>query len=107
MSMQVAGILGIQQNATPPLVVDASHEIRGVQAFLGTAATGGPVQLAIFQNSAQLCSVTFADGSATGTVDAPPSSPLIAGSLLQLNVTNVPAGPGTTPGRDLTLAILL
>jgi hypothetical protein len=107
MSMQVAGILGVQQNATPPLLVDASHEIRGVQAFLGTAATGGPVQLAILQELTQLCTVTFADGSTTGVADGPPLSPLIAGSLLQLNITNVPAGAGTTPGRDLTLAILL
>lgn len=107
MSMQVAGILGVQQNATPPLLVDANHEIRGVQAYLGTAATGGPVQLAILQNSTQLCTVTFANDSTTGVADAPPSSPLIAGSLIQLNVTNVPAGAGTTPGRDLTLAILL
>jgi hypothetical protein len=107
MSMQVAGILGIQQNATPPLLVDASHEIRGVQAFLGTAASGGPIQLALLQDTTQLCTVTIPDGATSGTADAQPSSPLIAGSLLSLNVLTVPAGTGTSPGRDLTLAILL
>ena len=107
-SLQVAGTLGIEQNPTPPLFVEASHAIEDVRATVGIAPAGGSVTVEVWQSASLLCTLTIPDGqTSSNVVDGAALGPLLEGSNVTLNITDVPSISGTTSGSDLTVTIRL
>jgi Putative phage tail protein len=108
LSLQVEGYLATQTDAVPPLVIETTEASRDIFAVVGQAPSGGPVQLQLRQGSTIYCSLTIADGTTTSaSVNGFGLPPLVAGSLISLDVLSVPGAADTLPGRDLTVIIRL
>ena len=114
-SVQVNGYLATQQNAVPPLVIEASHAIRDIRATVNQPAIGYDIAVQLLQNGAPYGSVLLIpSGTTTSSSIAlgSPLPPLLVGGLLNINVTlNVNSSAsltnGPSPGRDLTVTIRL
>ncbi len=112
-SLQVSGFLATQQNATPPLVVEASHAVRDIQAAVGQAADGYDISVQVLQNgTAYGGSLTIPSGTSVSgaIVNGSNLPPLVGGSLVTMNVTlnvnpNRASANGPSPGKDLTVTI--
>jgi hypothetical protein len=108
LSLQVEGYLATQTDAVPPLVIEATEAARDIFAVVGEAPSGGPVQLQLRQGTAVYCTLTIADGATISTsVSGFGLPPLIASSLMRLDILSVPGAANTLPGRDLTVIIRL
>jgi hypothetical protein len=108
LSLQVSGTLAVQQNATPPLFIEASHSVQDVRATVGVAPVGSPLGLTLWQGSTVYCCLQIPAGATTSPViDGVTLTPLVAGSMLRLDITGVPTGWANSPGRDLTVTIRL
>ncbi len=108
LSLQVDGYLATQTNAAPPLIVEATEAVRDIFAVVGEAPSGGPIQLQVRQGSTVYCTLTIADGTTTSdSVNGFGLPPLIASSLVSLDILAVPGAADTLPGRDLTVIIRL
>jgi hypothetical protein len=110
-SMQVSGYLATQQNAAPPLIIEADHAVRDIRASVNQPAAGYDISIDIFQNGALFQNVTIPSGHATSDIltrlDLAPLRKEAALTInLTLNVKTDPPGP-VSPGRDLTVTIRL
>ena len=107
-SLQVGGYLAVQQNAVPPLLVEAPHAVRDIRATVNEAPGATPILLRIWQNSEQVCELTIGAGQTTSNiVDGSTVAPLAGGSTLRLDVVQVGQAWESSPGRDLTVTIRL
>jgi hypothetical protein len=112
-SLQVAGVLATQQNAAPPLTIEASHAVRDIRAAVNQAPAGYNIVIDIMQNGAQYCpSLTISSGATASSniVDGVSLLPLTEGSTISLNVTLnlIQNFSGSIiPGKDLTVTIRL
>jgi hypothetical protein len=109
-SLQVNGYLATQQNAAPPLLVQATHAVRDLRMTMGQAPTGYVITVDVLQNNAEYCQLTY-DPSQTipsAVVDGINLPPLMEYALLSINIM-VSLIPNYTqalnPGRDLTVTI--
>jgi hypothetical protein len=113
-------MLAVQTNAAPPLTVESTHAIRDIFATVGTAPTASPtageqpVQMTLMVSSdpsqpgTPLCQLTIPAGSnMSNIVNGFGLGPLMAKSILQLNITSVPSASDALPGSDLTVTIRL
>ncbi|HTB11506.1 MAG TPA: hypothetical protein VK752_08045, partial [Bryobacteraceae bacterium] len=108
LSLQVEGYLATQTDAAPPLVIEATEAARDMFAVVGEAPSGGPIELQLRQGSTVYCSLTIADGTTTSAgVDGFGLPPLVAGSLISLDILSVPGAADTLPGADLTVIVRL
>jgi hypothetical protein len=110
-SIQVSGYLATQQNAAPPLLVEASHAVEDVRAIVNQAATGYTIVVDVLQNGAEYCQLQIPDGATTSNVIDGATLPALAeGASLTINIT-LNVDPNKTasisPGRDLTVTIRL
>ena len=108
LTIQVEGLLAIQSNAAPPLIVESSHSVRDVFAVVAAPSTGTPIQLQVTQNAQPYCSLTIPVGSTTSApVDGFSLGPLQAGAQLGLNIISVSQTSDTLPGCNLTVTVRL
>jgi hypothetical protein len=112
-SLQVSGYLATQQNAAPPLIIEASHAVRDLRATVTQAATGYDISIDILQGGVLYAKLKILDGHTASDVDTDVLNlrPLAKESLLTMNVT-LNVSPGGTagllsPGRDLTVTVRL
>jgi hypothetical protein len=114
-SLQVNGYLATQQNAAPPLIIEASHAVRDIRATVNQTAIGYDISLQVLQNGVAYGSaLVIPSGITTSSsiVMGAELPPLLVGDILTINVTlNVDAASaapnGPSPGRDLTVTIRL
>jgi hypothetical protein len=110
-SIQVAGYLATQQNAAPPLLVEAAHPVRDLRCAVSQAASGYTVSVDILQNGAEYCNISIASGATSSTIlDGVGLPALQSGASLTINVTlQVIQGftGQVSPGRDLTVTVRL
>jgi Putative phage tail protein len=110
-SLQVSGYLATQQNAAPPLLIEASHAVRDIRATLSQAADGYIVNVDVLQNGTGYCSLTIQPNATTSNVfDGVSLAPLLSQGMLTINITlQLPSGysGALSPGRDLTVTIRL
>jgi hypothetical protein len=110
-SLQVSGALATQQNATPPLIIEASHAVRDLRAIVNVPPAGYDIALTVLQNGVQYCSLTIPSGqTASALVNGATLPPLTATSTISLNVQlNVIQSPPVSmiPGKDLTVTVRL
>lgn len=103
-SFQVSGYLAIEQNAAPPLLIEANHAVRDIRATMLQVADLD-ITLSILQNGSGYCDLTIPAGSLISQiVDGVDLPPLLAGNTLSLNITQVGQN---APGSDLTVTIRL
>ena len=112
-SLQVSGYLATQQNAAPPLIIEASHAVRDMRATLGQPAIGYEISIDILQDGAFYANLRIPDGHTVSDIDTNVLNvaPLAKESVLTMNVTlnvSLSATAGLlSPGRDLTVTIRL
>jgi len=113
-SLQVNGYLATQQNAAPPLFVEASHAVRDIRATVSMAANGFDISVQVLQNGlAYGSALIIPSGTTTSAalIMGAALPPLVEGALLTINVTlntgSAVAANGPNPGRDLTVTIRL
>ena len=108
LTIQIDGYLAIQSGAAPPLVIEDSHSVRDVFAVVREAPTGGDVELRLRVDQAEYCRLTIAAGaSISNVIDGFGLPPLRSMAQLHLDVLTVGQSAGSTPGRDLTVALRL
>ncbi len=110
LAFQVSGFLATQQNAAPPILVQASHAVRDVRASVTQGAAGYTVQIDLLQNGTPYCSLTIAAGGTTSAqiINGLTLPPLVEGSALSMNVTLNPVAGYTgtaNPPQDLVVTI--
>ncbi len=102
-AIQVGGYLAVQQNAAPPLMVEASHAARDVRASVTEAPQDTPIVLSLWQGSTAFTTLTIPAGQTTSNiVDGTALATLATGSTLRLDIAAVGQ---SAPGRDLTVTI--
>jgi hypothetical protein len=113
-SLQVNGYLATQQNAAPPLVVEAGHAVRDIRATVSQPASGYDVAAQVLQNGVAYGSVLIIPSGTTTSsaiMKGAALPPLLEGSILTIDVTlnlaTVLPPNGPSPGRDLTVTIRL
>jgi len=107
-TLQVEGYLAVEARATPPLVVERAHAVRDVFAVVQEAPVGGAVLVGVRQDDELYCTLTIPAGSrVSNVVSGTELAPLREKGELTLSVVAVPSGPGTKPGRDLTVTLRL
>jgi hypothetical protein len=117
-SLQVNGYLATQQNAAPPLIVEAKHAVRDIRATLNEAAIGFDIAITINQNGSLYQSLLIPSGNLVSTVvvlgfdsstdiQLPPlqESAILTMDIALNPVTLTPAPTSPSPGRDLTVTI--
>ena len=118
-SIQVNGYLATQQNAAPPLLVQATHAVRDIRATLNEAASGFDVLVNVNQNGVlyQTLSIPFvsAPGNTASAIIPgfdPDSNiqllPLQENAMLSIDIALNPSAAvsaSPSPGRDLTVTI--
>ncbi len=105
-SIQVEGYLAIETNAAPALIVQDSHSVRDVFAFVREAPDGAPVQLTVRQGSTVYCNLTVPVGeNYSNVVNGFGLPPLLAESEIDLDIVSAASNAEGTPGRDLTVTI--
>jgi hypothetical protein len=111
-SFQVSGYLAVEQNAAPPLLIEANHAVRDIRATVLQAADVD-IKLNILQNGSHYCDLTIPAGTLISQTSYPPFAPfvdgvdlapLLAANTLSLNITQVGQN---APGSDLTVTIRL
>jgi hypothetical protein len=105
LNFQIEGILGILDDAAPPLDVQETFSIRDIFAKVKAASEGAGIQVRVKQGATVIAECTIADGeTASDAVNGAELPVLTAGGSLTVDILAV----GTTyPGRDLTLTIRL
>jgi hypothetical protein len=102
LAIQVGGYLAVQQNAAPPLLIEAAHAARDVRASV-TQAADQDIKLQLLMGTTEYCTLTIPAGqTVSNIIDGTTLATLESGSNLQLNVTQVGSA---VPGRDLTVTI--
>ena len=103
-SLQFDGTLALQNDATPPVMVEDSHAVRDVYAVLREPAAG-PVRVRVRQDDSTYCVLDVAAGKTTASVDGFALGPVRSTSQLSLDVIGVPQDPALFPGADLTVTL--
>jgi len=114
-SLQVSGYLATQQNAAPPLFVEATHAVRDIRATLNEAASGFDIAITVNQDGAAYQSLVIRSGTtlsevalgfiSNGHIQLPP---LQENATLTVDIALNPTtagSPSPSPGRDLTVTI--
>lgn len=107
-SLQVEGWLAIQEDATPPFLVESPLVMRDLFAVVGGAPMLGPIVLVLRQDEDEICRLTIPAGqTVSNRVDGFGMAPLRTGARLRLEIEGVAQTAESTPGSDLTVTIRL
>ncbi len=110
-SLQVNGYLATQQNAAPPLLVQANHAVRDMRATLNQPASGYDIVVTVLQNGVLYGStLKISSGDVSSSIVGGVNfAPLLEDALLTLNITlnsvATQSVTGVSPGRDLTVTM--
>jgi len=108
LNLQVEGPLSIEDDATPPLVIQDFLAMREIYAVLQEAPTEVPVVVRLRQDGDEVCTLTIpVDATISNIVDGFGRPPLRGSSLLHLDIVSVGQTATSTPGADLTVTIRL
>jgi hypothetical protein len=110
-SLQVSGYLATQQNAAPPLLIEASHAVRDIRATISQTAQGYTIIVDVLQNGSEYCSLAIQPGATTSNIVSGVNlPPLLKEGTLVINITlqvSTAYSGSLVPGRDLTVTIRL
>jgi hypothetical protein len=79
-----------------------------IQATLGDAAQGGRVLVRARADEKVLGTIELGSGERVAVLEATETATLLPeGAELHVDILEVPGGPGTWPGRDLSLVVFV
>jgi hypothetical protein len=108
LNLQVEGPLSIEDDATPPLVIEDFLAMQDIYAVVQEAPTELPVVLRLRQDADEICTLTIpVNATISDIVDGFGLAPLRSGSLLHLDIVSVGQTATSTPGADLTVTVRL
>jgi hypothetical protein len=108
LNMQVEGPLSIEDDATPPLVIENYMSVKDIYAVVHEAPTEVPVVLRVRQDADEICTLTIpVNATTSNVVDGFGLPPLRGSSLLHLDIVSVGQTATSTPGADLTVTVRL
>ncbi|MBI2686420.1 MAG: hypothetical protein HYX27_08895 [Acidobacteria bacterium] len=108
LNLQVEGPLAIEDDATPPVVIEDYLAMKDVYAVVQEAPTEVPVELRLRQDADAICTLTIpVNATISNVVDGFGLAALRAGSQLHLDIVSVGQTATSTPGADLTVTIRL
>ena len=106
LSLQVPGILAVEANATPPLVIQNATSVVDILANVATEPDGAAIQMEVTVDGMPYCALTIpSQSNASEPVSGASLPPLPTKGIIGLNITGVPIAGGVQPGRDLTVTI--
>jgi len=110
----VSGYLATQQNAAPPLLIEAAHAVRDIRATVSQPPQGYSLTVTILQNGAAYGSdLVIGAGELTSNIVSGVSlPPLSEDAALTVNIgvaaiQGAQTASNLSPGRDLTVTIRL
>jgi hypothetical protein len=110
-ALQTNGSISTQQNAAPPLMVEADHAVRDVRADLGRVAQGYDMTVQVMQAGEPYCSLQIASSALASSILDGVNLPVLKKlSSLSMNVFLLPVDGFQgipVPPKDLTLTIRL
>jgi len=107
-AFQIEGMLAIETDALPPVLMDATRSVRDVYAVVQQAPTDSAITLQVTQNGQTYCSLTIpVNTTISNVVDGFALGPLFAQAQIGLDILSVSSTTGTLPGSDLTVTIRL
>ncbi|MFN0106535.1 MAG: phage tail protein [Bryobacteraceae bacterium] len=108
LNLQVEGPLSIEDDATPPLVIEDYMAMQDIYAVVQEPPTEVPVMLRLRQDADEICTLTIpVNATISNIVDGFGLAPLRGGSLLHLDIVSVGQTVSSTPGADLTVTVRL
>jgi hypothetical protein len=108
LSLQVGGYLATQQNAAPPLLVEAAHAVRDIRAKVTEAPINTNIVVNLWQNGTPYTSLTIPAGQTTSNIiDGKTLATLQNASTLKMDIVLNVLGTNASPGKDLTVTIRL
>lgn len=107
-NLQVEGPLAIEDDATPPLMIEDFLAMQDLYAVVLEAPTEFPVVLRLRQDEDLVTELTIpVNATMSNVVNGSGLAPLRAGSQLRLDIVSVGQTATSTPGADLTVTIRL
>ena len=107
-AIQVGGYLAVQQDAAPPLFVEATHSVRDLRASVSEPPAGTAVLLNILLSGTVYCQLAIPAGqTVSNVVNGVALPPLKEGDAISLDIVQVGQAQQNSPGRDLTVTIRL
>lgn len=107
-TIQYDGELSVMSAVAPPLVVERTRVVRDVQATVDRPPLGEPVLIRVLVNGRAYAEITVPAGQQSSEViSCFDCEPLPEGSSLQVAIVAVGTGPGSYPGRGLTVTLRL
>ena len=107
-NLQVEGPLAMEDDATPPLVIEDYLAMKDIYAVVLEAPTEFPVELRLRQDADIVAELTIpVNATSSNVVDGNGLAPLRAGSQLHLDIVSVGQTATSTPGGDLTVIVRL
>ena len=107
-SLQMSGFVADQPNATPPVLIEASHAIRDIRATLGQPSSGYDTKI---QNGITVCSLSVPPGETSSElIDGSKTAILNKEAVIATNVYSILSAQTSLPprpGKDLTVTIRL
>jgi hypothetical protein len=104
--LQASGALGIESAAASSITLDRTRVVRDVQALVDSAPVGGPVNVVLNANGQAIATLVVPAGSVQSAVFSPTSALVLSeGSKLNFDITCVPQGAGTSPGKNVAVQI--
>ena len=104
--LQSSGALSIERDAVNSVSTDRVRIVRDIQAFLDGAPFGGATELVVKADGAPIATLEIASGATqSGSFVSAQTLALAEGTKLNVDITAVPAGVNTFPGRNLSVQI--
>lgn len=108
LNLQVEGPLSIEDDATPPLVIEDFLAMKDIYAVVQEAPTEVPVVVRLRQDGDEVCTLTIpVNATISNVVDGFGLPALRGSSLLHLDIVSVGQTATSTPGADLTVTVRL
>jgi hypothetical protein len=105
---QAEGWLAVEEDVVPPVIVGERTAVRDMFATVQGAPVGGDVVVKVRVDGQEYCSLTVPEGALiSNVVSGFGKAPLHEGAEASISIAAVPAGAGTSPGRDLTVTMRL
>lgn len=107
-TFQYDGELAVMESISPPLMVETARAVRDLLARVERAPQGAPVTVRVSVDGEAYGELAIpAGGLEAGSVSCFDLAPLREGAVLNVSIVSVGTGPGSYPGRGLTVTIRL
>lgn len=103
---QAEGWVAIDDELASPVAIEARTAVRDVYAFVQEAPQGGEIVVRVLVNGEEYCVLAIPEGAKVSNAVSGFGKPALEeGAQVHVQVIAAPQGAGTSPGRDLCVAM--